>query len=185
MLAINTTPAAPRPAARGRGFTLVEILGVVMILGIISAILIPQISSRDDQKAASAARVVMADLLYAQNRAITVQKAHYVQFDAAAGTYQVLEGMSPAAVIKNPVNGGTYQVKFGAGSPNGLTQMSLQSATFDGQATLAFDPMGVPYSYNASTGALSALNAGSVVIKSGAYQVTVSVAPFSGELRVQ
>jgi hypothetical protein len=44
--------------------------------------------------------------------------------------------------------------------------------------------MGIPYSYNFSTG-LATLNSGNVVVKSGAYQMTVTVSPFSGELTVQ
>ena len=63
-----------RPIAR-RAFTLIEILTVVIILGISAAIIIPNVSNRDDMRAAGAARMVMADLIFAQNRAIATQKA--------------------------------------------------------------------------------------------------------------
>src|SRR5438128_876760 len=103
----------PYRTAPRRGFTLIEILGVVVILGVISAIVLPQISSRDDQRAAAAARVVMSDLLYCQNRAIAQQKVHYVKFDAVNQRYKVLDALLPSeGVIKNPVDGSTFVVQF-------------------------------------------------------------------------
>ena len=65
---------------RRGGFTLIEILVVVIILGIASAVIIPQLGSRDDINAAAAARLVMADIIYAQNSAIVQQKKFYVDF---------------------------------------------------------------------------------------------------------
>jgi prepilin-type N-terminal cleavage/methylation domain-containing protein len=168
-----------------RAFTLIEILAVVVILGIISAVVIPQISTRDDQRAAAAARVLMADLLYAQNRAVAQQKVQYVQFDVTNQNYRVLDVLSPAHVIKNPVDGSTYQVTFGTASTSGLQQMQLQSASFDGTAVLAFDVMGIPQSVNATTGVMTPLSTSGVVVKSGAYTLTVTVSPYSGELTVQ
>lgn len=167
------------------GFTLVEILGVVVILGIASAVILPQLGSRDDQKATAAARVIMADLMYAQNRAITKQKTHYVQFTPATHNYRILESMSPATVISNPVDGTTYQVFFSTAATNGLKDVQLFSASFDTQPIIAFDALGVPHSYNASTATMTAMTGGSIVVKSGAYQMTISIAPFSGELTVQ
>src|SRR4051812_1277839 len=61
-------------------FTLVEILMVVIILGIASAVIVPNLGTRNDMNVAAAARVVMADLMYAQNRAIVTQSMTYVQF---------------------------------------------------------------------------------------------------------
>lgn len=167
------------------GFTLIEVLAVVVILGLISAVIVPQIATRDDQRAAAAARTVMSDLLYVQNRAVSQQKVHYVQFSTAGQTYKVLDIYSPARTIKNPVDGSTFLVTFGNSSTSGLKDMQLQSASFDGASTLAFDALGVPQSVNVSTGALTPLVNGSVIVKSGSFKLTVMISPFSGELTVQ
>jgi prepilin-type N-terminal cleavage/methylation domain-containing protein len=183
--ASHAAPARHCRPARGGGFTLVEILVVVVIVGIVSAIILPQIGNRDDQRAAAAGRVVTSDLMYAQSRAIATQKTHYIMFDAGAGTYKVFDSISPQNLIKHPITGQNFQVKFGTGSTNGLDQMSLTSANFDGQTCLAFDSLGVPYSYNASTSTLTSLSSGKVLVKSGTITVTVNVAPFSGEMTFQ
>jgi prepilin-type N-terminal cleavage/methylation domain-containing protein len=177
-------PLAGRRRCR-RAFTLIEVLAVVVILGIASVAILPQIATRDDQRAASAARVLMSDLLYAQNRAVAQQRVHFVQFDAAAQTYKVLDALTPASVIKHPVDGSTYVVKFGPASTAGLAQMQLASAGFDGQPVLAFDVMGIPQSVNPATGTMTPLTAGSVVVRSGVFSLTVTVSPYSGELTVQ
>ena len=48
--------------------------------------------TRDDLKAAAAARMLMADLIYAQNRAISTQTRHYVKFDTGSSpqTYSLV-----------------------------------------------------------------------------------------------
>lgn len=184
-------PASPRPsvpASSSRvsvssprsGFTLIEILMVVVIIGIASAVILPQMNSRDDQRAASAARGLMADLLYAQNRSIAYQARHYVQFNTATNSWQVLSdaGGSPGTVLTHPVNGTPYTVTVGTGA---LARVNLNSVSFDGNNTISFDAMGVPYSWSA-TGGNVALTTGSVVFKAGNYTLTVNVAPYSGEI---
>ncbi len=181
----HSIPAVTRSRAsiaRGsRGFTLIEILCVVVIVGLAAGIIIPQISTRDDLRCASAARQLMGDLLYAQSRSIALGKMHYVQFNTATGAYQVLDSMSPANVITNPLSMQAYTVTVGTGA---LTNVSINSASFDGNPTVAFDAMGVPYTWDATNGPV-ALSAGSVVFKAGKNQKTVSVSPYSGQIKVQ
>ena len=170
----------PRSKSRS-AFTLIEILVVVVILGITSAIILPQLGTRDDLKTSSTAREIAADLLYVQNRSISMGKYHYVVFSTSSGKYDVMDSVSPQNIITHPVLHTPYEVLFGTGALQGCT---LTTANFDGSAILAFDEMGVPYSYTAGTGA-TPLNAGSIVITSGAATITVTIQPYSGEIKVQ
>src|SRR3954463_7014559 len=182
LVAPHARRAARRAAARG--FTLIEILVVVIILGIISAIIVPQINSRDDLKASSAARALTADLIYAQNLAITRQQMIYVKFDAAAETYKVVDSVSPENMLTHPVLLSPFLVSLGNNSTTPqLRTVLIDTASFDGQPIIGFDEMGVPYSVT-SAGVASAMTAGSVSFTCGTITMTVTVEPYTGSITV-
>ncbi len=169
-----------------RGFTLVEILVVVVIIGIASAIVLPQLSSRSDLIASSAARQLVADLAYAQNRAITAQVKQYVTFTVTASTVggsYTLMATSAGGSITHPVTKNPYIQSFGTVS-TGYSSVALTSAAFDGSTTFYFDETGVPYSVPASGGPVP-LSSGHIRLKSGEVTVEVAVEPYTGALTVQ
>src|SRR2546421_10931160 len=84
-------PQSRKDAIGDSGFTLVEILVVVIILGIAGAIIVPSIGSRNDLKAAAAAREIIADLIYTQNLAVTSQGNRYVKFGVGNQQYSVTD----------------------------------------------------------------------------------------------
>ena len=178
-------PAGGVAMASASAFTLIEILVVVVILGIAAAIVVPAIGSRSDLKATSAARMIMADLIYAQNRSIAQQKMHWVRFDAVNEQYEVLEQISPGPVyIKHPVEAQDFIVKIGGTGTKAIRDVSIDTVGFDTKTVLAFDELGTPYSYDAGTQAMSPMTTGNICLKCGDLRLTIVVEPFSGELRL-
>jgi len=169
-----------------KGFTLIEILVVVIILGIAGAIVIPQLSTRDDLRAAAAARVIMADLIYAQNLSITKQSNTYVSFSTTSQTYSVCD--STMSIVTHPVNGGAYTQTMNVSSgTNGLQRSSLYSVAFVDTAgttslIIGFDDLGTPLVY--SGGATTTMASGSVVVISGAYKLQINIEPYTGQISV-
>jgi prepilin-type N-terminal cleavage/methylation domain-containing protein len=180
-------------------FTLVEILVVVTILGIAAAIIVPQMSSRDDLRVEGARRMVMADLIYAQNCSIAKQVWHYVVFDTTTSPrkYRIVTGLSPTnpngTAIQHPVTlDAEYKVIFGDGAPSGtipthgLEVIDLASAAFEGPHTiLCFDELGVPYYYDPSSNtatAISTSGGSSISIRCGNVTRSVTIEPYTGEV---
>jgi prepilin-type N-terminal cleavage/methylation domain-containing protein len=172
------------------GFTLVEILVVVVIIGIAGAIIVPQMGSRGDLKAAAAARMIMADLIYAQNRAIATQSKHYVKFDntSTPQTYRLLTSVTPLVDVPQPITkASSYVMTFGADGSSGLSDISLGTVSFEGQKTIVFDELGVPSFYDSvanTTTALTTTGGSSIQVKCGTFTLTVTIEPYTGEIKV-
>jgi len=176
----------PRAHWTGSAFTLVEILVVVIILGIAGAIIVPSIGSRDDLKAAAAARVIMADLIFTQNLAITNQGNRFVAFDTVGQKYSVTD--SAQVVIQHPVNHVNYVQKFGGKSQADLPDLKLVSTNFVGisgvvQKTIGFDELGTPLTCNAA-GVTETLTTGTMTIQAGKYTLKVDIEPYTGQISV-
>jgi len=180
----NRMPGARRRLAPKAGFTLVEILCVVVIIGIAAAIVVPSIGSRDDLRAASMARVVMADLIYAQNRAVSMQKVQYIRFNKTTQIYEVLDSIGPDVLVTHPVEQKPFQVKLSNGRTDDLRFVKLDTINFDGKTVMAFDELGTPLSVDTATSTKSPMVSGSIVLDSGGYKLTISIEPYSGELKV-
>jgi prepilin-type N-terminal cleavage/methylation domain-containing protein len=168
--------------ARRRAFTLVEILSVVIILGIAAAVIIPQLGSREDLRVAAAARMVMADLIYAQNRAIATQRMQFVSFEVPQKRYRLLSALAPEVVVRHPVNQTEYTAHFESGG-SALRDVRLVSASFNGRAVLAFDDLGTPH-YPHEDNFLP-MTSGAIVLQSGSASMTIIIEPFTGEIRVE
>jgi prepilin-type N-terminal cleavage/methylation domain-containing protein len=200
----NPLPGPPREY-RGRGerraFTLVEILAVVVIIGIASAIIIPEIGSRDDMKAAAAARVVIADLIYAQNLAISTGTATYVRFDKTNNQYSVIQSPTSSSstkgtLVTHPITQQNYIQTFGSTSTTSVSSwanvtidtvaLNGADATYANMDTVGFDSMGSPYVFRYSDNTQSDLADGSnIVIKCGTLSTQINIAAATGEITVQ
>ena len=176
----------------GRGFTLVEILMVVVILGIASAIIIPAIGNRDDMRAAAAGRVLVADLIFAQNQAITTGRKVYVRFDVANNKYALCTAVATLGdtYVTHPITQASYVQQFGP-SARGWEMVTLQSAVVNGinplyqpEFTLAFDEIGAPFVYCYDDDVTDDLQDGTIIVKAGQFTNTIRIAPATGEISI-
>jgi prepilin-type N-terminal cleavage/methylation domain-containing protein len=165
--------------ARGGGFTLAEVLLVVLIIAIAAMIAVPMMGSMDSVQIRSAANMIAADLEYAKSMAISRQKYYSVVFNPANSYYEVHD---PNGIIEHPVTKLDYRVDFSSDSR--LDKVVIESADFapGSSNTITFDYLGSPHS--GSGASPPDLNSGAISLRAGDFTMTINVEPVTGFISI-
>ncbi|MEE2973335.1 MAG: prepilin-type N-terminal cleavage/methylation domain-containing protein [Planctomycetota bacterium] len=182
---------------RRRAYTLIELLIVVIILGISSALLIPRLVDADTFSVQAAVRSLVADITFAQTDALARQRIRRVQFlrddrDRIHGyailaprdqsLYDSAFDSDTAEYLEHETSVGTdgrFVVDFDRDSR--FSGVEIESVDFDGRDWMAFDDLGGPLG-----AAGRPLVAGGEVRmrgQSGAYLIRLS--GFTGKITVE
>ena len=160
----------------GSGFTVVELLIVVVIIAIAAMTAIPMLTSADSFQIRSAANMVAADLEYAKTIAISRGQRFSVVFDKTAESYRIED--ESGAVIAHPVKKGfDYIIDFQNDSR--LSKVDIEDVDFDTTSEVKFDYLGSPYD-----GDDNPLNSGVISLRAGQMTVTVNIEPVTGFISI-
>jgi len=166
-----------------RGFTLIEILVTVAILGIASTLVIPYMSNLPSFETEAATREIVADLSYAQSDAMARQTKRRVLFESDGSGYRLLgDGfVSNQDELYDPIaHNGDQQYIINFTTDERFQNVVIESADFDsGNLFITYDELGGPIdsSGGPSTG-------GTIVVKGKDEKFQISVAPFTGRITV-
>ena len=166
---------------RGRsgGFTLVELLIVVVIISIAALTAIPMMSSAASMQIRSAANMLTADLEYAKSMAISRAQNYSVVFDAGADSYRIED--QDGNVLPHPVKKGfNYVIDFQ--NDGRLKKVDIVSVDFDTTSKVTFDYLGSPYNGNVTPGPL---NNGVINLQAGSTTSIITVEPVTGYVSIQ
>ncbi|MFW5653424.1 MAG: pilus assembly FimT family protein [Planctomycetota bacterium] len=171
------------PASGARGFTLVEILCVVALLGIAATLLIPRMSHLADFETEAAVRVIVADITFAQSDAMAHQGGRRVHFESDGRGYRLL--FSPfdydTDVMEDPIGyqgDRRYIVDFN--NDHRFQNIVIDSVSFDGSNNfITFDELGGPVAADGTS------SVGGTIVVSGANEsFEINVAAFTGRVSV-
>jgi len=171
-----------------RGFTLIEMLIVIALMGLAGALVIPSMSSVGALRVHGALRTIVSDITLAQADAIAFQERRAVVFDVPNNSYRLL------AVSGSAIDEAT-QTMFDPTKQNGRYIVSLSTPSFGGSrvtgvrmngtdtnTTLMFDDMGTPIISAAGDQASS----GGVISVAGMDSAwDIIVEPFTGRVSVR
>ena len=169
------------PTSRGRaaGFTLVEVMVVVSIMGIVSLSIVPAIGSMTQARRAAAVHEVTRRFQVARARALATGRPHGIEVLVAAGTLRsvviesaggTVEGVRLATGARDA--GVKLSVLFSGVSMTGLTNTNTSGGASTTVIWFAHDGT---YQCRTSTGTLvGSAGADAVVTVSGGSTVRVS-----------
>lgn len=153
-----------------RAFTLIEVLVVATIIAIAGAVIVPHMLAPSDWGVQAAGRIVIADLLFAQNDAIARQASRRVVFDPDDNSYQVTD--TAGNILDVPFRGGAYTVDFD--EDDRFAGVGLDNVAFGGTDPLLveFDPLGAP------------ANGGTLDVTTTRTTYRITVAPITGRVMI-
>lgn len=160
----------------GRGYTLVEMLIVVAVLGIAGALVIPAMGGTGVLRVQAAVRTIVADLTEAQSDALAYQSARAVVFQPDEGRYFITRvpgatiDLDADVILERPINQGK---QFG--------DSAITGTRFDTDNVLIFDEMGGPI---ARPGESTPATTGTIDVTGSGQTFVISIEAYTGRVTV-
>lgn len=171
---------------RHRGYTLLELMIVIVLLGIGAAVVAPSLRGSEPIRVQTAVRAIASDIMFAQSDALAYQQRRAVVFDPAANSYWIAEVTGNAvdfdADAMYKVDGPNQRFLVSLDDLSGGAAQ-LIAADFDGLEMVIFDELGGPVADLASG---TPASGGSLVVGGDdGDRFRLRVEPYTGRVTVE
>lgn len=169
---------APRARYGRSAFTLVELVIVILVLVVAAGVVAPALGGNETTKLREAARLIAADLAYAQIDSIAhADDPRVVRFDLAANRYWIASRSTPNTPL---VKGGEpYRVTLGRGRASALHGVRLVAVSVNGDPAKTTDALGFGI-----YGELDQATPATIELGCGEARLTLTVDPTTGEAAI-
>lgn len=168
----------------GRGYTLIEVLIVVTVMGIAGTMVIPSMSGANVLRVQAGVRTVVSDITFAQMDALGYQEPRAIVFDVEQNRYTLVQVVGSEIDLETDAMydprgpGQRYIVDLDEFDFGGAV---ISEVDLSGGDTLIFDEIGGPV---AEAGSDEMSSGGSVTITAPSGVFRINIAAFTGRVTV-
>jgi len=160
------------------GFTLIELVMIIVILSILVLTAVPNATTTSSIKLQAACQRIASDLRYAQEMSMAQQVRFGISFDPVNEAYFVYR-VNIATKTIDPQTRNNFDISFT--QLNEFKGIDIASTNFSNK--MEFDSIGAPY--DASGVILSSQGVITLQTTDGAYSKTVRIEPSTGKVNMQ
>jgi len=155
------------------GFTLIEIIMVIVIIGILVTLAMPRFEAYHQIKLQGAAKNLVSHIRYTQSIAVSRHEDYALSFDIDQDVYQIYR-VSDQELAKDPFTRTDLIIDFKSDSQ--YQGIDIDSVDFEGLSVLRFNWEGVPQDENGN----SLISQGRIVLHYRNRSLIINVSPQTG-----
>ncbi|MEL7239371.1 MAG: prepilin-type N-terminal cleavage/methylation domain-containing protein [Planctomycetota bacterium] len=170
-----------------RGFTLIEIIISVLIIGIVASMAITAVNANSSTQAEAAAKSLAAQLSFARDRAVGRGQWHYVVVHGDFRTVAVnTMNLGSFVPVTEPYSSEVLELSLRRDGTADFDGVTLSEVDIGGRFVLAFDENGTPHSAsNSGTSPVELRSESAFRLSSSGATFRVTVSPIIGDVTIE